>query len=945
MDKFLKEVSVYIHKKFQNEMGTLTMVFPNRRAGLFFQKYLADIAQSPVFSPHIITIAELISDLGALKIADQGWLIIELHRVFKQVTGSNESLDDFYYWGEMMLADFNDIDKYLVDAKQLFSNIESLKEIDNGFDFLTEEQFRYLSAFWGNILQSANSDSKARFMELWRKLYDIYLAFGERLEKLELAYEGMLYRKVANSLPELSAGQYSMGVAFVGFNALNRCENLIFDFFKNNSEALFFWDYDDYYMNFDGHEAAMFMHQNLLRFPVPADFNLQTDNFKHLDTIDVLAVPGFTGQASYAAQWIDKLNSVVGERFDETAVVLCDETLLMPFINVVPANVGAFNVTMGLPVKSSPVYAMVKALVDTDRHSRMDKNGRRLFYHRNLMSLLNNPLMKVPAGDFVDDLNKRIIEENLVYLDASDFSEQPFLKEVVDLPEKPECCRDYLLGIIRTVFDALPDDEQIVKESLYQLHLVVSRLHDSLFGDVLDDEVDMSKKLFYQLLLRQLERLSIPFEGEPLSGLQIMGFLETRSLDFDHLILLSFNDDKLPGNPNQHSFIPYTLRKGFDMPLTEHKNAMYAYYFYRLIQRAKKVSLVYDSRTEGLSRGEVSRFATQLKYEAKHLKVNEKQGVFNFMPSLENEIRIEKTDALLKKIETHLRNKVISPSALNQYLYCSLRFFFRYIEDVKEPDEVLEDIDNLVFGRIAHLALEELYKPFVGKTFSEDDIARLMVDERKLNQSLKLALETEYFKKGKFNLNGRNLLVFDIIKKFVLRVLRYDKSIAPFDLLSLEKNYHRSMTIETQGKQFEVKYGGTVDRLDRVGDKIRVVDYKTGASEGQLSSIEKLFLREGKNNKAAFQTMLYADAVQENMKTDLPLMPAVYGARAVFASDFNPFFTWNKTDNLIFQAHVDDFRAGLKSVFIELMDPLVPFVQIKEATMCGFCPYKSICKR
>jgi CRISPR/Cas system-associated exonuclease Cas4 (RecB family) len=945
MDKFLKEVSAYIYQKYQEDIGSLVMVFPNRRAGLFFQKYLSEEVKSPVFSPNTITITELISQMAALQVVDMGRLIVELHRVFKKITGSNETLDDFYYWGEMMLSDFNDIDKYLVDAKQLFSNIESLKEIDNGFDFLTEEQLQYLSVFWVNILNSSNSESKARFLELWKKLYGIYEAFGEHLSEKGIAYEGMLYRKVIQNLLDTSDEKIPAKIAFVGFNALNRCETKLFDFFKNNSEALFFWDFDDYYMNFDGHEAAMFMNENLVRFPMPGDFQLVTDNFTKLSSIDVLAVPGFSGQASYAAQWIDNLDAVIGERFDETAVVLCDETLLMPFLNVVPANVGAFNVTMGFPVKSSPVFAMIKALIEIDRHSRRGKDEQILFYHRNIMGLLNNPLMRIPAGDFVEDFNIRIVKENLVYLESADFENHPFLSRVFNLPEEPFSCRDYLLEIVRSVFDAVSDDEQLIKESLYQLHLAINRLHDALFPEGDNSDVDMSKKLYYQLLLRQLERIAIPFEGEPLSGLQIMGFLETRSLDFDNLILLSFNDDKLPGIPNQHSFIPFTLRHGFEMPLAEHKNAMYAYYFYRLIQRAKNVTLVYDSRTEGLSRGEVSRFATQLKYEAKHLNLNEHQGVFNFQPSANNEICVEKTDALLDKIEKHLQEKDISPSALNQYLHCSLKFFFRYIEGVKEPDEVLEDIDNLVFGRIAHLALEELYKPFVGKEITKDDIARLMVDEKKLNQSLKVALEKEYFKKGKFNLNGRNLLVFDIIKKFVVRVLRYDKSIAPFELLSLEEKYFSTMQIESRDKSFEITFGGTVDRLDRVGEKIRVVDYKTGVSESKLSNVDKLFLKEGKNNKAAFQTMLYADAVQNKLKTDLPLMPAVYGARTVFANDFDPFFTLNKSDTLIFQANVEEFRNGLKNIFVELLNPDIPFSQIKDVNKCSFCPYKGICNR
>ncbi|MCF8363358.1 MAG: PD-(D/E)XK nuclease family protein [Prolixibacteraceae bacterium] len=942
MDKFLKEVASYLYQKYNKDLYTFTLVFPNRRAGLFFQKYLSETVNQPVFTPQIITISELVGGMSNFQVLDQGQLIIELYRVFRKVTGSNETLDDFYYWGEMMLADFNDIDKYMVDAHQLFSNVESLKEIDDGFEFLTEEQLRYLSAFWISILETNNSETKARFLNLWKNLYNIYDQYKAHLTESGFSYEGMMYRNLISDLPKLSEEKVSEKTVFIGFNALNRCELRLFDFFKNNSGAMFFWDYDDYYMNMPDHEAGMFLHSNIKQFPMPDDFSFSSDNFSKLESIDVVSIPGFSGQASYAAQWISKLDTNKGESFDKTAVVLCDESLLVPFLNVVPAGIDDFNVTMGFPVKSSPVYTLVKGLVDIDRHSRTNKDGHILFYHRNIMALLNNPLIKQLAGKFVEELNDRLIRENLVYLTPDDFTNDEFLSLVFHLPETPAECRDYLLQIISQVFAVMDEDEPLVKESLYQLYLLINRMHDALIVGGEESDVEISKRLYYQLLLRQLERVSIPFEGEPLSGMQIMGFLETRSLDFDNLILLGFNDDRIPGSSSQHSFIPYSLRRGFEMPVAEHKNAMYAYYFYRLIQRAKNVTLVYDSRTDGFSRGELSRFATQLKYEAVSIKLIERQGTFNFEPSGGDEIRIKKTATLLSRIENYLQNTNVSPSALNVYMDCSLKFYFKYIEGVKESEDVLEDIDNLVFGRIAHLALEELYKPYIEKEITADIIARLLVDKRKINSSLKTALEKEFFKKGNFNLNGRNLLVFDIIKKFVVTVLKYDKTIAPFHLMSLEKKYFNRMTVESGEKTIEIKYGGSVDRLDKTGDKIRVVDYKTGKSDNIINNLDKLF--KGDRNKAAFQTMLYADAVENEIETALPVLPAVYGARAVFRKDFDPLFRFGG-GNLIFQANADEFRSKLKELFENILNPEIAFSQVENPQKCTFCPYKNICNR
>lgn len=945
MSKFLKELAAYLYQKHKTDLTSLTVIFPNRRSGLFFQKYLSELVDKPMFSPNIITITEIVSDISKLKIAEQNKLVIELHRVFCDVIKSAEPIDDFYYWGEMMLADFNDLDKYLVDAKQLFSNIESLKEIDMGFDFLTKEQKDYLSTFWANILNSRNSDNKDQFMTVWKNMFAIYQKFSEQLACSGWAYEGMLYRKMADNLEFVNANTLAPNYAIIGFNALNNCEKKLFKYLDVNSNTNFFWDYDEYYMNSNTHEAALFMKENLLHFPMPEDFSFDTNNFSTLNEIDVVSIPGFSGQATYASKWLSENKTEVSNQFDNTAVVMCDETLLMPLLNVLPSNVNEFNITMGFPIKSAPAYALIKGLVDIDRSSRLDNNGLPIFYYRNVMGLLSNPLLKLLLNDYSETLLQKIKQENKIYLSPNDFSDQSFLTKVFFLPQSSDKCKTYLHEIIKEIFVLLSDEDKIVKESLYQLYLSINRLHESIFDAKEGNNPILSKKLYYQLLLRQLDRLMIPFEGEPLSGVQLMGFLETRTLDFDNIVLLSFNDDKLPGKSHQHSFIPYSLRRGFGLPVIEQRNAMYAYYFYRLIQRAKKVTLVYDSRTEGLSNGEVSRYATQLKYEASHLELKNKQAVFDFEPTRQKAIEVVKSEALLNKLETFIQAKRISPSALNTYIDCKLKYFFKYIEGIYEEDEVLEDIDHLVFGRIAHLALEELYQPFVNKEIKKADLERILSDKKDLNLSLRKALEKEYFKNGNFNLNGRNLLVFDIIKKYVTRIIKYDLSIAPFELLSLEQMYENTIEIDVLGKQLKVRFGGMVDRLDRVGNVIRVVDYKTGVSENKISDIAQLFISGSARNKAAFQTMIYANCVYETIKSTLPVMPAVYGARKVFTADFDPLFELKGKGRLIYQANAEDFNMGLKMLLEELMNSDVPFTQTDKAQTCQYCEFNGICNR
>jgi CRISPR/Cas system-associated exonuclease Cas4 (RecB family) len=943
MNKFLLSVASYLLDKFQNDLSEVTVVFPNRRAGLFFQKYLSQLVDKPLFSPQILTITELVSVFSDLKSDDQNSLVFTLWETFTEITSSNENIDDFFYWGEMLLSDFNDIDKYLVDARQLFKNIESLKDIDSGFDYLTEEQIMFLSSFWRNILEVRSSADKNYFLNNWSHLYPVYSAFKEKLKKEGRAYEGMVYREMVENLEYKTTEWENRKVVMIGFNALNNCEKKLFRFLKN-CHADFFWDIDQYYLTSEHHEASLFMVSNLSEFPMPSDFTVSENEFSSLKNIDVVAVPGFSGQAVYASHWLNENKDIVTSDFDNTAIVLCDESLLTPMLNTLPQMIGEVNITMGFPLKSSPVYALVKGLIDIDRNSRKNSAGVLQFYFRNVLSLLNHPLLKTILGDFPNKLNEKIQKENKIYLNYLDFVENELLTSIFILPEDAIRSKEYFQKIIVQLFSEINDEDKLIKESLYQFYLLLNRVHDSLFNSHLKGELSISKKLFYQLLLRATERLSIPFEGEPLSGMQIMGFLETRCLDFDNLIILSFNDDKLPGNPHQHSFIPYSLRKGFDLPVIEHRNAMYSYYFYRLIQRAKHVTFVYDSRSEGLSRGEVSRYATQLKYEASHLTITEKQAVFNF-DSFENKsVDIVKTDEIQRKLKSVLISKTISPTMLNTYLDCKLRFYFRYLEEIRESDEVFEEIDHLIFGRIAHLAMEGLYKPFVGLRISSEVIKKLIADKKNLNKHLTEALKKEFFKGGSFDMNGKNLLIFDIIEKYILKILHYDLKIAPFTLLALEKEYSSILDLVIEETVVSVKIGGTVDRLDQTDEFIRVVDYKTGKSDVGIKSIESLFLPSDKRNKAAFQTMFYALCVFENMKIEAPLVPSVYGARAVFTSDFNPVFQI-AGQNLVYQNYSKEYKTNLSELLKEILNSEISFSQTEDERKCKFCPYNLLCNR
>jgi len=945
MDQFLKVVSQHAIKKHANSLHELTVVFPNRRAALFFQKYIGELETQPVLSPRLLTISDLVATFTKLSLADPISLIIDLHPIFCEKTGKDEPLDDFYYWGEMLLSDFNEIDKYLVDAQQLFKNIESLKEIDMGYGFLEERQLGYLSTFWEHILQSKDSKSKTYFLSVWNKLYAVYHDFNCFLKNKGIAYEGLLYRNMTELLTGFQEEWAGKPIFFVGFNALNACEKKLFRFLQNHANASFLWDYDPGIIEQENHEAGFFMRQNLLEFPPPFDFEvLLNDRQSKLKEMEVVSITGNTGQTVYVSEWLKSNEPLINNRFDNTALVLCDERLLLPVLPSLPEFFNDINITMGFPFRASAVYGLVKSIADLEKNGKNGKNpDEKIYYYRHILSTLGHPLLNQREDVNFDKYYHEIIKGNIIYLNTDYFIDNPFLYNLFRVPDSSMSCRTYLQNIISELITDIPEPNLIEKETLHLLYLTVNKLHNSLFGANLPDKGHVSARLFFQLLLKQLDSLTIPFEGEPLKGLQVIGFLETRCLDFENLVFISASDNNLPGNAHRNSFIPYNLRRGFGLPLAEHRQAMYAYYFYRLLQRAQKVSLVYDNRREGLSRGEVTRYVNQIRYGEQALKIIDKNASFAYEPTKETAITIEKTGKNLEALERFLNQNMISPTAINTFLDCSLKFFFHYIEGIKEPDEMVEKIDNLIFGRVAHKAIEILYRPMLGQVIGPEWLDALLHNGIIIEQALNQALDLEYFKGTKAQLTGSNLLASKIIGKYLEKIIQYDRSVAPFKLLALEKEYKTLFEIEANGKKQVLCLGGTIDRIDLVGEELRIVDYKTGVSATSLTKFTDLY--QGNNrNKAAFQTLFYAYCFYENEKPILPVKPAVYGARAVFSDVFSPEFFIEKNP-LVFQS----FRLELLELLNNILEQIVqvdsPFVQTEITERCSYCPYNIICNR
>lgn len=671
METFLKQVAHDLYKKTEGDFTKVAIVFPNKRASLFFNEYLAQESDRPIWSPTYVSISELFRQSSDLTIADPIKLVCDLYKVFQKATGSKETLDDFYFWGEMLIADFDDADKNMADTKALFSNLKDLNELMDNYDFLEEGQKEALSQFFHNFSIDQVTELKQRFISLWDVLGDIYTEYKTLLESQSVAYEGMLYRQVIEQL-DVETLPYNKYI-FVGFNVLNKVEHTLFKKLNEAGKALFYWDYDTFYLNKIPHEAGEFIRRNLRDFPSELPVSC-FDNLSQPKDITFIESPTENGQVRYLPQWIRE-NLTPEEK--ETAVVLCNEALLQPVLHSLPDNVKHINITMGFPLSQTPAYSFVNALMELHTSGYNPNNGRYLFAE--VISVLKHPYTRQLSPE-AEKLEQILTRDNRFYPLPSELKQDEVL-ELLFTPRRNNldlCCMlSEALKEVAVIYQqqtASHSDafDQLYRESLFKTYTLVNRFHTLIESK----ELNVQAGTFQRLLTRVMSSSSIPFHGEPAIGMQVMGVLETRNLDFRHLILLSVNEGQLPKAGGDSSFIPYNLRKAFGMTTIDHKIAVYAYYFYRLLQRAEKVTLVYNTATDGINRGELSRFMLQFLIEWGH-PIQRKQLEAEQSPQGSTPITIEKTSDIMERMKKvfDLQSNpkaIISPSALNCYLDCPL---------------------------------------------------------------------------------------------------------------------------------------------------------------------------------------------------------------------------------------------------------------------------------
>lgn len=959
MESFLKLVAADLYKHTKGNLAHTAVVFPNKRAGLFFNEYLAQESESPIWSPAYVSISELFRSLSPWEVGDPVKLVCELYKIFRRETQSTETLDDFYFWGEMLISDFDDADKNKVDTDKLFSNLQDLRNIMDDYTFIDDEQEEAIRQFFQNFSIERRTALKERFISLWDVLGNIYKGFRESLASQNIAYEGMMYRHVIEHL-DVDKLPYEKYV-FVGFNVLNKVEHTLFTQLKDAGKAVFYWDYDEFYMKENRqavtHEAGEFIRRNLRDFPSP----LSGELFKNLSKpkeVHYIASSTENAQARYLPQWI-RNNLTTPEK--ETAVVLCNEALLQPVLHSLPAEIKHVNITMGFPLSQTPVYSFLIALLELHTHGFNFKSGRYTF--QSVVTLLKHPYTRQLTGQ-AELLEKELTRNNRFYPLPGELGKDEFLTRLfTPLSGNLNLCirlsetLQQVAGIYQANTSGTEDTDafnQLYRESLFKAYTTINRFRTLIE----EDELTVQSETFRRLLVKVLSATNIPFHGEPAIGMQVMGVLETRNLDFRHLVLLSVNEGQLPKSGGDSSFIPYNLRKAFGMTTIEHKIAVYAYYFYRLLQRAERITLMYNTSSDGLNRGEWSRFMLQFLIEWPH-PITRQFLEAGQSPQGTSPITVEKTPDVMRRMQSLFDVRAnpkakFSPSALNYYLDCPLKFYYRYVAGLSAPDEVSAEIDSATFGSIFHYAAEHIYKDLTthGKVINKEALETLLRNEVKLQDYVDTAFKKLFFnvpQNEKPEYNGVQLINSAVIARYLKQLLQNDLRYAPFTFIASEMEVDEPIDIQTPKGVIKSRIGGIIDRMDSKDGTLRIVDYKTGGDTDTPPHVESLFIPDKKRSNYVFQTFLYA-AIMCRKQPTMKIAPALLYIHRAATETYSPVIQMGeprKPKEAVedFSKYEKEYRERLQGLLEEIFNPEKSFTQTEIIEKCTYCDFKALCKR
>ena len=950
MEAILESLARHLVQNKKDLSAETRIILPNRRAGLFLQRYLSKYSASVAWAPTIYAINDFISEKSQLELCDPVEAVFLLHNLHKGLNENAEALDEFYHWGEIMLQDFDEMDKYLVDPQMLFRNIADLKELEDPFAGLEPSQLSFIRQFWEGFYAGNDTPEKRHFLEMWRILPVLYNKIRAELQSRGEGYQGMLYRELVEKieLKEMAVPEGEIIVA--GFNALNGCEKKIFQWLKKHGAA-FFWDFDHSYTDDPSSEAGRFMRENLLSFPPAADLEAFSSMNLPKD-IRIFELPSDLLQAKTVHRILEERELSDDAASTETTVVLCDEELLMPLLMSVPQSAAELNITMGYPMKSTPVYGFTEALLRLQHNSRLARDGKVSFYYKDVQSILLHPYMEKSDAKPGQSLLEKIARRNLIQVDQELFRTS-FEKMIFTQLTEAGDLVVYLRSIFLHVLEIFASDEDKLLPELHREFVLRILMHLNRLETLLAGHPGIPMAVFERLFRKVLSLTRIPFEGEPLSGLQVMGILETRMLDFKHVILMSMNEEVMPASQFRHSYIPYALRLAFGMPSREDMDGIYAYYFNRLLQRADRVDLLFNGTSEGVRTGEMSRYLHQLIY---------KRGLEIIRPGVEVMAR-ERMPVVIKHspdIDQKLSNyttekdskKFLSPSAINAYIDCSLKFYLRYLARIGERDEVEEEIGPAGFGTVVHETIRELYEEISDKgkaVIDRESLIALKASKRLEDVLTRIFMEHHY--KGRRNAEpeGRNIIILKVMLAYLKKIIETDLKITPFNLISVELTYRRELEIGSGNNRRVLKIGGLIDRVDQVENVLRVIDYKTGSAKREFSSIDALFNGSlSQRNGAALQTLLYSWLVLDEHQGK-QVSPGLYVMNSLYDTDFDPRLVMGTYRNRevieSFSKVEEPYLERLKEALGNLFDSGMDFIQTENETICRYCDFSRICSR
>ena len=956
MKSFLEYVAADLLQKYGTNLSRIAVVFPNKRAALFLNEHLARMADKPLWSPAYITISDLFRSHSQRQVADPIQLVCELHQCFTECTGIDETLDHFYGWGQLLLSDFDDLDKNMASAEHVFANLRDIHEYDDT-SYLSEEQRTILRQFFSNFSEEHNSELKRRFLQLWSHIFDIYQSFNDKLLAQGLAYEGALYREVAEC--EETDFEYDTYL-FIGFNMLQQVEQTLFRRMKKEGRARFYWDYDHYYLN--SNEAGYFIAQYLSDFPNELDNHEDAiyNNFTQKKTITYISAPTENIQARYISTWLRQENRIADNR--RTAVVLCNENLLQTAIHCIPTEVEKVNITTGYPLSQTPVTSFVNLLIALQTNGYVTETGHYRLRHVNLV--LRHPYSHY-ISTAVNSLYNELNSQKIYYPDVAQLSKDDGLtllfsmEHAISTQQFNSILLLWLMSVVRLTAKAISKDEvelsPLTQESLFRMYTLLNRLSNLVESGSLNIDTITLQRLISQIV----SATSIPFHGEPVEGIQMMGVLETRNIDFEHVLLLSCNEGNLPKGLSDTSFIPYSIRKAYGLTTIDHKVAIYAYYFQRLLQRASDITFVYNNSTNDGQRGEMSRFMLQMMVESGHqIHIQTLQaGQALIQRTLQP---ITKTDAVMQLLRKRFENNLLTPSAINRYIRCQLQFFYRYVSGLIEPENDDEDnIDNRIFGNIFHLAAQLVYEKLMQKSriIMANDIEYLLQTEVDIERAV-----DEAFKQALFQikdtarklppLDGLQIINREVIIKYIRQLLEIDRRLTPFTILGLEKTVKMDYQIPIGDETFITTLGGMIDRLDSITtsdgkEQIRVIDYKTGSRRLKaLPDVDAIFAQESLKDHSDYylQAFLYSYIVRLKSK-DTAVSPALLFIQHAGSDDYDPKLCLGRDPVNDIAVVSESYMKQLSSLICDIFNPTISFTPTDDKKRCATCPYAHLCGR